>query len=111
MDEKSEREYIEKDPVKKYQFYGYYKSVCMSSMYPEVAPENSVIVAPGEDKVQTNILYDNEWDIKAFIRLNSPDGTYGLHHRRETRLMDQYLFIQRIYNKEYIFARSPAYVN
>ena len=48
----------------------------MSNMYPEAAPENSVIVAPEEGKVPKNVLYDDDWDIKAFPHLNSPDGKY-----------------------------------
>ena len=65
----------------------------MSSMYPEVAQEISVVVAPGEGKVPKNVLYDNDWDIKAFPHINSRDGIYGLHHSRETRLSNQFYFI------------------
>ena len=82
----------------------------MSNMYPEMGTANSVIVAPGEGKVPQNILHDDDWDIKAFPHLNSPDGKYGLHFERETRLQDQYYFIQRICNANSKFARSPAYV-
>ena len=82
----------------------------MSNMYPEVNPENSVIVAPGEGNVPTNVLYDTDWDIKAFPHLNYPDGKYGLHFPRETRLSNQFYFIQRICNRKPKFARSPAYV-
>ena len=69
MDEILETEYLEKDPVRKYQLSDYNKSLCMSNMYPEVAPENSIIVAPGEGKVPKNVLYDHDWDIKAFPHL------------------------------------------
>ena len=55
-----EKEYLKEDAVRKYQFENYNKSLCMSNMYPEVAPENSVIVAPGEGKVPQNVLYDND---------------------------------------------------
>ena len=75
-----------------------------------MGPENSVIVAPGEGKILKNVLYDDDWDIKAFPHINSPDGKYGLHFERETRLSDQYYFIQRICNQNRKFARSPAYV-
>ena len=61
-----ESEYQKKDTVRKYQFEDYNKSLCMSNMYPEVAPDNSVIVAPGEVKVPQNVLYANDWDMKAF---------------------------------------------
>ena len=110
MDEILETEHLEKDPVRKYQLSDYNKSLCMSNLYPEVAPENSLIVAPGEGKVPKNVLYDHDWDIKAFPHLNSPDGKYGLHFHRQSKLSDQYYFIQRICNKNTIFARSPAYV-
>ena len=96
VDELLETEFLTKDPVRKYQFADYNKSLCMSNMYPEIAPENSVIVAPGEGQVPKSVLYDNDWDIKAFPHLNSPDGKYGLHFQRETRLSYQYYFIQRI---------------
>ena len=79
-------------------------------MFPEIGPENSVILAPGEGKIPQNLLYDDDWDIKAFPHLNSPDGKYGLHYSRAVKLSDQYYFIQRICNKNPIFARSPAYV-
>ena len=74
-----ENEYLKKDPVRRFQFEEYNKSLCMSNMYPEVDPENSVIIAPGEGKTPKNVLYDDDWDIKAFPHLNSPDGKYGLH--------------------------------
>ena len=77
-----------------------------------LAPDqsNSVIVAPGEGKVPRNILHDDDWDIKAFPHLNSPDGKYGLHHERETKLTAQSYFINRICNKNWKFSESPAYV-
>ena len=83
---KLEKEYKEKDPVKKDQYDDYNKSLCMSNMYPE----NSVIIAPGEGKIPQNVLYDNDWDIKAFPHINSPDGKYGLHFGRQTKLSDQH---------------------
>ena len=57
-----------------------------------------------------NVLYDDDWDIKAFPHLNSPDGKYGLHFVREIKLSSQYYFIQRICNKNPKFAKSPSYV-
>ena len=110
IEEVLEREYQTKDPVKKYQLQDYNKSLCMSNMYPEIGSENSVILAPGEGKVPQNVLYDNDWDIKAFPHINSPDGKYGLHHPRGVKLSDQYYFIQRICNQNPKFARNSAYV-
>ena len=97
IEELLEEEYIKKDPAKKFQFNDYNKSLCMSNMFPEMGPENSIIVAPAEG-------------ILAFPHLNSPDGRYGLHYHREAKLQDQYYFIQRICNQDPKFARSPAYV-
>ena len=82
----------------------------MSNMYPKIRPENSVILAPGEGKIPQHTLYDNDWDIKAFPHINSPDGKYGLHHDRQVKLSDQFYFIQRICNQNPKFAKSPAYV-
>ena len=112
-DEVLEKEYLTKDPVRKYQLNDYNKSLCLSNMFPEMAApdhSNSVIVAPGEGKIPRNILHDDDWDIKAFPHLNSPDGKYGLHHERETKLNNQSYFIQRICNKNRQFAESPAFV-
>ena len=38
MEEILETEYLEKDPVRKYQFEDYNKSLCMSNKYPEMGP-------------------------------------------------------------------------
>ena len=105
-----DNEYLSNDPVRKYQLDDYNNSLCMSNMYPEMGPENSLIVAPGEGKTPQNILLDDDWDIQAFPHLNSPDGKYGLHYEREKRLSSQYYFIQRICNQNPKFARSPSYV-
>ena len=110
IEEILEKDYQANDPVKKYQLDDYNKSLCMSNMFPEIVPENSVILAPGEGKIPQNLLYDHDWDIKAFPHLNSPDGKYGLHYGRAVKLTDQYYFIQRICNMNPKFARSPAYV-
>ena len=109
-EERLEMEYIEKDPVRRFQFEGYNKSICMANMYPEMDPENSVTIAPGEDQIPKCILYDHDWDIKAYPHLNSPDGKYGLHHNRSKRLTDQHYFMQRICNRKTKFARNPSYV-
>ena len=106
IEEILEKDYKENDPVKKYQFDDYNKSLCMSNMYLE----NSVIIAPGEGKIPQNVLYDNDWDIQAFPHINSPDGKYGLHFGRQAKLSDQHYFIQRICNRIPKFARNPAYV-
>ena len=55
IEELLENEYLKKDPVRKYQFEDYNKSLCLSNMYPEMGPENSIIVAPGEGKISQSI--------------------------------------------------------
>ena len=55
-----ENEYLKKDPVRRYQFEDYNKSLCMSNMYPEVDPVNSIILAPGEGKIPKNVLFDDD---------------------------------------------------
>ena len=82
----------------------------MANMYPEAAPENSVTVAPGEGQIPKNLLFDTDWDIKAFPHLNSPDGKFGLHFKRKVRLTEQQYFCQRILHKDGRFARSPGYI-
>ena len=109
-DEKLEKEYQTKDPVKRFQFSGHNKSLCLANAYPEMNHKNSVALAPGEGKTPRNILYDVDWDIKGFAHLHSPDGKYGLHHRRLINLTEQHYFIQRICNRNPKFANSPAYV-
>ena len=109
-EERMEKEYLAKDPVRRYQFDGYNKSLCMSDVYPEMSHKNAVAVAPGEGERPKNILWDDNWDVKGFPHLNSPDGKYGLHHERSRRLTDQQYFIQRICNRNPKFAKSPPYL-
>ena len=73
-------------------------------MYPEMEPENSIIIAPGEGKILQNVLYETNWDIKAFSHINSPDGKYGLDFRIQTKLSNQFYFIQRICDRNPKFA-------
>ena len=109
-DEKRHKDWMEKDSIRRFQFRDHNQSVFVSHMYPETRPENSVTIAPGEGKVPKNILYDTDWDIKAFPALNSPDGKYGLHHERKVKLGDQYYFNQRILNENPKFAKNPAFL-
>merc|ERR1711888_336166 len=46
IEEILEKDYLKNDPVRKYQFEDYNKSLCMSNMFPEANSGNSVIVAP-----------------------------------------------------------------
>ena len=55
IEEIIENDYLKNDPVRKYQFDDYNKSLCMSNMYPEASPGNSITVAPGEGKTPKNV--------------------------------------------------------
>ena len=93
--EKEDYEYRINDPVRKYQF-DYDMRTCLFPKFPEAISETveqKTSFAPGEGKVPQNVLHDDDWDIKAFPHLNSPDGKFGLHFQRETRLSNQYYFI------------------
>merc|ERR1711989_78250 len=85
----------------------------LADNYPEMEhgdEYNAVTVAPGEGEKPKNVLLDKDWDVQAFADLNSPDGRYGLHEKREVRLTDQNFFVQTICNMEKKFAKTPSYV-
>jgi hypothetical protein len=111
-EEQEEEEYIKKDAVKKWQFE-YNKSTCFSHNYPEIdfKEDNlkNVSIAPGEGKLPTNILEENDWDLKTFPGL-LPDGNNSLHAARDVKLSDQDYFVQRIMNKDLRFAQNTAFV-
>ena len=68
-------------------------------------------VAPGEGKVPVDLLYDHDWDIKAFPHLNNPDGKNGLFQKdRPVKLTHQQFFNHHILNVDKRFARHPPYL-
>ena len=85
--EKEENEYQKHDSVKKWQFE-YNKSTCFSNNYPEISYKedhgDKISVAPGEGKTPSNILQENDWDLKSFPCL-LPDGENSLHSKREIK--------------------------
>ena len=58
LEEILDKDYQNNDPVRKYQFDKYNKSLCMSNMYPEMGSDNSVTLAPGEGKTPRDPLVD-----------------------------------------------------
>ena len=99
--------------VKKNQADVYGKSLALAAQYPEIDrgdEYNAVTIAPGEGEKPKNVLLDKDVDVQAFPDLNSPDGRYGLHEKRDVRLTDQNFFVQTICNMERKFARTPSYV-
>ena len=98
--------------MKKWQFE-YNKSTCFSDNYPEInfKEDNlkNLSIAPGEGKLPTNILEENDWDLKTFPGL-LPDGNNSLHAERDVKLSEQDYFVQRIMNKDLRFAQNTAFV-
>ena len=102
-DEKDDLEYRTKDPVRKHQF-DYDKTTCMAPEFREAIPGSSdqeLKFAPGEGKIPTNILSEEDWDINSFPNLH-PTGTNGLHQNRKIEgLSDQQYFEQRLKNQDF----------
>ena len=96
-------EYESKDPVKKYQFH-YDDSVVLTDKYPEIS------VAPGENETPRNLLFDDNWDVRAFPALHNYDGSNGKDQDRDVKLTPQRYFIQRITNINARFAKCPTYL-
>ena len=70
---------------------------------------SSLQLAPGEGKVPTSLMRDDDWDIKAFPHLHS-SGKFGLNHPRENKLTPQEYFKQRILNVDKRWARNKTYL-
>ena len=111
-DEKDKLEYRTKDPVQKHQF-DYDKTTCMAPEFREAIPGSSdqeLKFAPGEGKIPTNILSEEDWDINSFPNLH-PTGTNGLHQNRKIEgLSDQQYFEQRLKNQDERFEQCTPYV-
>ena len=106
-----------KDPIKKHQF-NHNHNTCLTNNYPEMLVDNdgrqiikdkNLEFAPAEGNYPTNLLQEKDWDIKSWPAL-LPDGKFGLHFKRKSRLTDQQYFEQRILNKDNRFAKSPGYI-
>ena len=95
--------YIENDAVKKHQTV-YDKSTVMTNKFPEIT------VAPGEGQQPISVLFDKDWDVKAYPHLHNADGSNGKDEERCVKLTDQRYFIQRITNREKRFADCPEYL-
>ena len=113
----AEDQYVRNDAVRRFQF-DHNLSTCLTNKFPEmlvnddgeeIQEAEDFTIAPGEGKVPTNILADNDWDIKAWPSLH-PDGKFGLNHKRKLKLSDQKYFVQRIRNKDRRFEENPGYV-
>ena len=107
-DEKEDEEYRQKDVVRKFQF-DYDMTTCMVPRYPEAIQDQECNVAPGEGKIPTNILKEDDWDLKSFPNLH-PSGQYGLSQKREVKgLIDQQYIEQRLKNQDTRFEQCTPY--
>ena len=70
---------------------------------------SSLQLAPGEGKVPTSLMRDDDWDIKAFPHLHS-SGRYGLNYQRESKLTPQEYFKQRILNVDKRWSRNKTFL-
>ena len=88
---KEEKEYLTKDPVRKWQF-NYNQSTYFSNNYPEISYKDDINdtfdIAPGEGKTPTNVLQEIDWDIQTFPTLH-PDGNNRLHEERKVNITEQ----------------------
>ena len=111
-DEKEDLEYRMRDVVRKYQF-DYDMTTCMVPKYPEAIPETTeqeFNVAPGEGKIPSNILKEDDWDLKSFPNLH-PTGTNGLKQKRAVKgLTDQQYIEQRLKNQDTRYEQCTPYV-
>ena len=115
--DKEETEYIEKDAVKKHQT----QVSSTSFLIPENLPgeishkrktqENSSIVfAPGEGQIPSNILRERHPFVLHFPIL-FPDGKCGLHdEERKFKITPQQFILQRIHNLNPVFANNKPFI-
>ena len=114
-DEAVENNNIRKDTIRRHQF-DHNRNTCLTNNYPEMLADengrqhhNELSFAPGEGNYPTNLLDENDWDVKSWPALH-PDGRFGLHHNRKTKLTDQYYFCRRILQEDQRFSKSPGYI-
>ena len=85
----------------------------MVPKFPEAIPQTTdkdVSFAPGEGKIPTNILKEDDWDVKSFPNLH-PSGRNGLHQKRNIKgLTDQQYIEQRLKNEDTRFEQCTPYV-
>ena len=71
--------------------------------------KKSIVVAPGEGKIPTNIMREEHMDVKAFPR-HHPSGRFGLHHPRKIKLTPSMYFNQRLLNHDERFSKDTFYI-
>ena len=117
VEDMEEKEYIENDAVRKHQ-----TQVSSSSfLIPENLPgeisykskeqsKGSLIFAPGEGQIPTNILREKHPFVLHFPIL-FPNGKWGLHDgERKFKITPQQFILQRIQNLNPIFADNKPFI-
>jgi hypothetical protein len=88
-------------------------TTCLLPKFPEAIPETveqKTSFAPGEGKIHTNILKEDNWDVKSFPNIH-PTGKNGLHQKRNIKgLTDQQYIEQRLKNQDTRFEQCTPYV-
>ena len=105
---KEEEEYIKNDVIRKFQ-YDYNTTTCMTNKFPETDAESALSFAPGEGKIPTSILRDENWDINSFPNLH-PSGKNKMFQERDVRLNPQEYLVQRMRNNDQRFEQCTPYV-
>ncbi len=71
--------------------------------------KNIIEIAPGEGKIPTNILTEDNIDVKAFPTL-FPTGKFGCDYPRENNISKQKYFNQRLLNIDSRFRENATYL-
>ena len=66
-------------------------------------------IQPGEGKIPTNYLRDEDFDISAFPQ-HFPKGRYGLFEERKPKVNPQSFFTQRLLNHDKRFSKDPNFI-
>ena len=90
----------------------------MMNMHPEATEKdtnqkeqpNLVSLAPGEGSKPVDMIFDKDWDIKAFPHLHQANGSNGLDQDRQVKLTSQRYFTNRIIHKEQHFCKCAPYL-
>ena len=81
-----------------------------STKHQRIGDSNSSVkIAPGEGKIPTNLMREENFDVKGFPK-HYPTGRFGLHHTRKHKLSAQMYFNQRLLNQDERFSRDPCFV-
>ena len=124
IEDEEENEFNENDAVQKQKFSAVQEHTMFVNDFPELdvktikttgedetVDENiTVSVAPGENQIPTNIVYEEHWESKSYPGL-FPDGKNDFHEKdRKVKISLQQYLNQKILNCNRIFSKNPAYL-